>query len=136
MADTLKITRDGNLARMSIDRAERGNMLTLDMLDELSSAVAELGRDGGLNAISIRTAGPDFCLGRDPESAPEHTPKTGVEMRGALAAPIIGFYQAVRGAEIPVVASVQGRAAGFGCAAAAVCDITIAADDARFSLPK
>ena len=136
MTDTLKITRDGNVARMSIDRAERGNMLTLGMLDELSSAVAELGRDSALNAISIRTAGPDFCLGRDPESAPEHTPQTGIEMRGALAAPIIGFYQAVRGAEIPVVASVQGRAAGFGCAAAAVCDITIAADDARFSLPE
>ncbi len=136
MTDTLSITRDDKIARISIYRAERGNMLTLDMLDELSSTVADLGRDNALHAISIRTAGPDFCLGRDPESAPEHTPKTGVEMRGALAAPIIGFYEAVRGAEIPVVASVQGRAAGFGCAAAAVCDITIAADDSTFSLPE
>ena len=57
-------------------------------------------------------------------------------MREALTAPILGFYDAVRGADIPVVATEQGRAAGFGCAAAAVCDITVAADDARFSLPE
>ena len=80
--------------------------------------------------------GDDFCLGRDPDGAPEQAPKTAVDMREALTAPILGFYDAVRGAEVPVVATVQGRAAGFGCAAAAVCDVTVAADDARFSLPE
>ena len=126
----------GNIARVLVDRTDRGNMLTLGMLDQLSAIVADLGRDPKINCVSLATAGPDFCLGRDPESAPEHVPHTAVEMRSALAAPIIGFYEAVRGAEVPVVATVQGRAAGFGCAAAAVCDIAIAADNALFSLPE
>lgn len=136
MDEALKFRTEGAVARVFVDRAERGNMLTLGMLDRLSGWIQEAGRDPAVKAISIATAGPDFCLGRDPESAPEHTPRTAVQMRAALAAPIIGFYEAVRGAEIPVVAAVQGRAAGFGCAAAAVSDIAIAAADSRFSLPE
>ncbi len=136
MSDVLKMEITGRIGRLTISRPERGNMLTLDMLNQLSSRVSDLGRNQDVNAIVLRTAGPDFCLGRDPESAPEHTPRTAVEMRTALAAPILGFYQAVRQAEIPVVAAIQGRAAGFGCAAAAVCDVAVAADDAEFSLPE
>ena len=136
MEDVLKLEQDGEIARITIDRADRGNMLTLDMLDHVSALIIDAGCDPAIKAISIASVGDDFCLGRDPESAPEDTPKNGIEMREALTAPILGFYDAVRGADIPVVATVQGRAAGFGCAAAAVCDITVAADDARFSLPE
>ena len=57
-------------------------------------------------------------------------------MRDALTSPILGVYAAVRGAEVPVVAAVQGLANGFGCAMAAVCDVTIVADNSRFALPE
>ncbi len=134
--DVLRLDLDASIARITIDRSNRGNMLTLDMLDHVSALIIDAGCDPEIKAISISSTGDNFCLGRDPQSAPEHTPKNGVEMREALTAPILGFYEAVRGAEVPVVATVQGRAAGFGCAAAAVCDVTIAADDARFSLPE
>ena len=136
MEDAIRVEIGSAVARVVLDRPGRGNMLTLAMLAALASRIAELGRDPAIKAIALRGEGPDFCLGRDPAGAPERAPKTAVEMRRALAAPIVGFYEAVRGAEIPVVASVQGRAAGFGCAAAAVCDVAIAADDARFSLPE
>lgn len=136
MTDVLTCRKEGAVAHLFVDRAERGNMLTLGMLDELSALIREAGRDPAIKAISIRTAGADFCLGRDPQSSPESTPKNGVEMRSALTMPILGFYDAVRGAEVPVVATVQGRAAGFGCAASAVCDVTVAAAGARFSLPE
>lgn len=136
MEDVLKLEQDGEIARITIDRPDRGNMLTLEMLDYVSALIIDAGCDPDIKAISISSTGDDFCLGRDPQSAPENTPKNGVEMREALTAPILGFYDAVRGADVPVVATVQGRAAGFGCAAAAVCDVTIAADDARFSLPE
>lgn len=136
MEDVLKLEQDGEIARITVDRADRGNMLTLEMLDYVSALIIDAGCDPDIKAISISSTGDDFCLGRDPQSAPEFTPKNGVEMREALTAPILGFYEAVRGADVPVVATVQGRAAGFGCAAAAVCDVTVAADDARFSLPE
>ena len=136
MDDVLQLDHEGAIARITINRADKGNMLTLDMLDNISALIIDAGLDPDIKAISISSTGDDFCLGRDPSAAPENTPKNAVEMREALTAPILGFYDAVRGADIPVVATVQGRAAGFGCAAAAVCDVTIAAADARFSLPE
>ncbi|MEC7488622.1 MAG: enoyl-CoA hydratase/isomerase family protein [Pseudomonadota bacterium] len=136
MDDVLKLEQDGEIAKITMDRPDMGNMLTLEMLDYMSALIIDAGCDPDIKVISIESTGENFCLGRDPQSAPEDTPKTGVEMREALTAPILGFYEAVRGADVPVVAAVQGRAAGFGCAAAAVCDVTVAADDARFSLPE
>ena len=136
MVDVLQLDHDGEIARITINRADKGNMLTLEMLDNISALIIDAGLDPEIKAISLSSTGDDFCLGRDPSAAPENTPKSAVEMREALTAPILGFYDAVRGADVPVVATVQGRAAGFGCAAAAVCDVTIAAADALFSLPE
>lgn len=127
---------DGPVARIRLARAEAGNMLTLPMVGALTEAVAAAGRDPALKAVAISAEGADFCLGRDPAGAPEAAPRSAVEMREKLTRPILGFYAAVRGAEIPVVAAVRGRARGFGCAAAAVCDLTVADPDARFSLPE
>ena len=104
MTDVLTCRKEGAVAHLFVDRAERGNMLTLGMLDELSALIREAGQDPAIKAISIRTAGPDFCLGRDPQSSPESTPKNAVEMRSALTLPILGFYDAVRGAAVPVAA--------------------------------
>lgn len=134
--NVLKLDQDGEIARITIDRPEKGNMLTLEMLDYVSALIIDAGCDPDIKAISLTSTGDDFCLGRDPQSAPENSPKNAVEMRDALTAPILGFYDAVRGADIPIVASVQGRANGFGCAASAVCDVTVAADNAKFSLPE
>jgi enoyl-CoA hydratase len=49
---------------------------------------------------------------------------------------VFDAYGAIRNSPIPVVCVVQGRALGFGCAVAAVADITIAADDATFQVPE
>ncbi len=128
------LDRDGEIARVRIDRPETGNMMSGAMIAELTGLLNAAGCDPALKAIVLTGAGEDFCLGRDPGAAGAR--RTALEMRESLTGPILGLYAAVRGAEIPVVASVQGRAAGFGCATAAVCDLTVAADDARFSLPE
>ena len=133
---TIVQTRDGAIARIRLNRADAGNMLTIAMVGELSAMIADAGRDPEIKAIAISAAGEDFCRGRDPAGAPEQAPKTALQMRDQLTSPILGYYAAVRGAEVPVVASVQGQARGFGCAASAVCDITIAAHDSRYSLPE
>ncbi|MGH7090226.1 MAG: enoyl-CoA hydratase/isomerase family protein, partial [Stellaceae bacterium] len=49
---------------------------------------------------------------------------------------IFKTYGAIRNSPIPVVGVVQGRALGFGCAVAAVCDITLASDTATFQVPE
>lgn len=136
MTDGFNLTRDGAVVRLQIDREDRGNMLTLAMLDDISAAIAEAGRDPSVSAILVTGKGSDFCRGRDPQGAPESKPTTAVEMRTALIEPILGVYAAVRDAEVPVVAAVQGTVQGLGCGIAAVCDVTIAAKSATFALPE
>ncbi|MDE0176520.1 MAG: enoyl-CoA hydratase/isomerase family protein [Defluviicoccus sp.] len=128
------LATDGEIARVSIDRPEDGNLMSAAMIAELTRLLNGAGRDPALKAIVLTGAGDDFCLGREPGAG--GSGRTALEMREGLTSPILGLYAAVRGAEIPVVASVQGQAAGFGCATAAVCDITVAADDATFNLPE
>ena len=136
MSEPIEVRRDGAFLRLTINRPERGNMLTMVHVNEVSAQIEAAGCDPEIKAIVIRGAGENFCLGRDPEGAPEKAPQTAVDMRNALTGPILRMYAAVRGAEVPVIAAVQGSAAGFGCAVAAVCDITVAADDATFALPE
>ncbi len=136
MENAFVVERDGPIERVTLDRPDRGNMLTLAMVTELTARIEQAGSDPHLKAIVLSSSGEDFCLGRDPEGAPERAPRTALEMRNDLTGPILGFYAAVRAAEIPVIAAVRGRANGFGCAVAAVCDVTIAAADALFALPE
>jgi len=132
----MRLEHDGAVATIVIDRPDKGNMLTLRMVADLAETVTKLGKDETVKAIVLRTTGDEFCRGRDPAGAPEHGPTTPLEMRAALTDPILAAYAAIRNAEVPVVAIVQGLANGFGCAIAGVCDVTIAAEEARFALPE
>ena len=57
------------------------------------------------------------------------------EMRQRFDA-VFDFYDSFRRSPIPIICGVQGKAIGFGCAMAAICDITISAQDAIFQLPE
>lgn len=136
MTDGLEFRHDGAVARLTINRPDAGNMLTLDMINALAYMVADAGARPETKAIVLRGAGADFCTGRDPAGAPEKRPTTALEMRSTLIEPILGAYRAIQNAPVPVIAVVQGLANGLGCGLAAVSDVTIAADDARFRLPE
>lgn len=136
MADQLQFTRDGAIARLTVNRPDEGNVISLAMVREMTAMIADAGADPDIKLIVLTGEGPDFSRGRDPKGAPEKAPVTAGDIKGALMDTILGFYAAVRDAEIPVVAAVRGTANGMACAAASVCDVTIAADDARFSLPE
>lgn len=136
MSEGFSITRDGAIIRLTLNRPEKGNMLTLAMADQISARIRDVGTDKTVNAIVLRGAGDDFCKGRDPAGAPEGNPKTALEMREALIEPILGVYAAIRGSEVPVISGAQGLVNGMGCGITAMCDVTIAADNARFALPE
>ncbi|MBT5049767.1 MAG: enoyl-CoA hydratase/isomerase family protein [Rhodospirillaceae bacterium] len=136
MSDGYSMTRDGKIIRLTLERPDDGNMLTLAMARDIAARIRDVGSDKLANAIVLRGAGDDFCKGRDPKGAPEGQPTTAVEMREALIEPLLGVYAAIRESELPVIAGVQGTVQGLGCGIAAICDITIAADNARFLLPE
>lgn len=117
---------------ITIDRVERGNMLTLPMIAALAQAVRDA--PGDANYVHLSGAGADFCRGRDPQGAPAAT--TALDIRAALIEPILSLYDALSACPVPVVCSVRGAARGLGAALATACDVTIAAEGARFDLPE
>jgi enoyl-CoA hydratase len=136
MSDGFSITRDGAIIRLTLNRPEKGNMLTLAAANQIAARIRDVGSDKSVNAIVLRGEGDDFCKGRDPDGAPEGKPTTALEMREALIEPILGLYAAIRESEVPVISGAQGLVNGMGCGVTAMCDVTIAADNARFALPE
>jgi enoyl-CoA hydratase len=136
MSDGYSVIQDGAIARLTFERPDMSNLLTLAMLKEIAKDIREAGTDLSINAMVVRGAGDDFCKGRDPAGAPEGKPTTALEMRDALIEPILGVYSAIRDADIPVISGAQGLVNGLGCGITAISDVTIAADNARFAMPE
>ena len=136
MSDGYSVTQDGAMGRLTFERPEKGNLLTLSMLTHIANDIRDAASTGVTNALVVRGRGNDFCLGRDPDGAPEGKSKTALEMRKALIEPILGVYSAIRDAEVPVVTGVQGLANGLGCGITAISDVSIAADNAQFAMPE
>jgi enoyl-CoA hydratase/carnithine racemase len=132
MSELIKSSRDGVVATITIDRPSEGNVLTLDMLRALAGAFRSAGASGA-KLIALRTAGADFCRGRAGGGAAS---PTALVMRDEILQPILDVYDAIAAAPQPVVCAVQGAAYGFGCAMATACDVSIAADNAKFRLPE
>jgi enoyl-CoA hydratase len=103
------------------------------MLRALTAAICAAAATDA-KVIVLRSTGPDFCRGRDGKGGPQNP--TAVVMRDQVLQPILDVYDALNGAPQPVVCAVQGAAYGFGCAMATACDVTIAADVAKFRLPE
>jgi enoyl-CoA hydratase len=133
LSEIISTKRKGDVAAITIDRADAGNMLTIELLRELASMLRACAASDA-KVISLRTTGGDFCRGRDPKGSPKSP--TALDMRQHLISPILEVYEAISGAPQPIVSAVQGAALGFGCALATACDITIAASTAHFRLPE
>jgi len=136
MSDGYSVAQNGAIVRLTFERPDMGNLLTLAMLKDIAKDIREAGADTSINAMVVRGAGDDFCKGRDPAGAPEGKPTTALEMREALIEPILGVYAAIRDADIPVISGAQGLVNGLGCGITAISDVSIAADNARFAMPE
>lgn len=124
--------RNGPILEITINRPEDGNKMTDEMAVELTAALA--GASGACELVVLRGAGADFCLGRAGGGRPPESAEALARRRGYDV--IFDCYAAFRRAAVPVVGVVTGKAAGFGCAIAALCDITVAAEGATFQVPE
>lgn len=113
-----------------------GNALTLPAVRELAAAIHATGDRAETRVLRLRGRGDDFSVGRAAEAPGPDGSKTAQEVRTRLVDPIMSIYASIRALPFPVVAEVGGRADGLGCAIVAMCDVAIAANSARFSLPE
>lgn len=133
MSDDFIIARRGEILDITINHPERGNGMSDPMIVELADLVESEGDKARL--IVLRGAGADFCTGRSTMGAPRPQGLDALQTRAA-SDHVFRCYGIFRKCGAPILAVVQGQAAGFGFALAAAADITIAADTARFSIPE
>ena len=125
--------------RIELNRPECGNLVTTDMVAELAAALRGIGPD--VKLVVIAGSGQDFCKGRDYQTAPEsaaagRAAPSALAIRERMTGPMVGLYGVLRELPVATLSVAQGAAYGFGCALAGACDMTLAADGARFRLPE
>jgi enoyl-CoA hydratase/carnithine racemase len=128
---TILVAQEGVTARITLNRPEKRNALSLELMEELIGSLETLGANPDVRAIVIEGAGVAFSAGHDLS-----------EMVGRD----LPFYQrlfdvctelmeTIHRVPQPVIAKVHGVATAAGCQLVAACDLAVAADDARFATP-
>jgi len=116
-----------------LNRPDEANLITNEMGLEIAQTLREVGPT--VKLIRLRGNGENFCRGRQSPKIDRDT-MTALDMRHPVAEVPLALYSAVKEARAPTLAIVQGEALGVGLALAAVCDITLAADNAIFQVPE
>ena len=118
---------------LTLDRPERYNAMTATMFSELESTARELDGEDGLRVVVLTGAGKAFCAGYDLADA-EALPGLGALAMLELQESAARALAAVRRIRVPLIAAVNGPAAGGGLALALAADIRIAGPRAVFNL--
>jgi len=131
MSDGLRVEVDGPVATLTLDRPEALNALTIPLKRALLAALEGIAADRSVRVVILTGAGRAFCAGQDlAEREDPAAPPLDVELHERYN-PII---RALRSMDQPVIAAINGVAAGAGASLAFACDIRIAALEARFVL--
>ena len=133
---TLGIVDEGPVRTFTLDRPRALNALTTGLLDALLAAFEAAAADGSVRAVVLTGRGRGFCAGQDladPAIAPDFAPGATQPDIGAL---VEQRYRPlalrVVSMPVPVVAAVNGVAAGAGANLALCCDVVVAARSASF----
>jgi enoyl-CoA hydratase/carnithine racemase len=127
---TLLVER-GSTATITLNRPEKRNALSLELMEELIGVLQEVSADPEVRTIVVTGAGPVFSAGHD---------------LGEMVGRDLAFYQrlfdvctvlmeTIHRVPQPVIARVHGVATAAGCQLVAACDLAVAAEDARFATP-
>ena len=123
----VETTRDGAVLTITLNRPDVLNAFNADMHRALAAALKEA-RAPEVRAVLVTGAGRGFCVGQDLTEFREAPGDVGSRLRGNYHPNIV----AIRALEKPVLAAVNGPAAGAGLSFACACDLRIAADSATF----
>jgi len=137
MSDTLKLESADGIATLTLNRPESLNALNAEMREALLDRVCALEVDEAVRVVVIKGAGKHFMAGgdvkgfyADRDNDPHQKRRRFLEGINHMHPIIFGLRRMAK----PVIASVQGYAAGFGVSLAVAADLTIAAADAKFTL--
>ena len=129
MSEHVRVENEGGVLAVTLARPERRNAITIAMYSALADAVESAAKDESIRVITFRGEGQDFAAGNDLADFLNAAPRGGEEI------PVWRFLRALATCETPIVAAVHGNCVGIGTTMLLHCDLVIADDSARFSLP-
>jgi enoyl-CoA hydratase/carnithine racemase len=127
----LEESSDGVL-RLTLNRPEARNALSVALMTELVEALGRAAADRETRVVVIAGAGPAFCAGHDLRELRQDPGRETYQRIFALCSELM---LAIVRLPKPVIAEVQGIATAAGCQLVATCDLAIAAEEARFATP-
>jgi enoyl-CoA hydratase/carnithine racemase len=127
----LLVTRDGAAARVVLNRPEKRNALSLELMEELTAALHEVSARRETRAIVIEGAGPAFSAGHDLSEMVGRDR----EFLALLFDRCSTMMRTLHEVPQPVIAKVHGIATAAGCQLVAACDLAVAAEGTRFATP-
>ncbi len=131
MTDGLRVAVDGSVATLTLDRPAALNALTIPLKTALLGALRDLADDRAVRAVILTGEGRAFCAGQDlAERDDPDAPPLDVELRERYN-PIVATMRAM---DQPIIAAINGVAAGAGASLAFAADLRVASTAARFVL--
>lgn len=123
---------EGLVHTLTVSNPKRLNVLTVELMDQLATAVDEHGRNKESRVLLLRGAGSAAWIGGiDGDTLASLDEDSAV----ALAARLRDVCLAIRAVPVPVIAVIRGYCLGPGLEIAASCDLRLAANDASFGMP-
>jgi len=131
MAELVLVERKGRVGVVTLNRPKQMNALNAQLMQELAAALYELDGDAGIGAIVLTGSDKAFAAGADIGVMKDYS-----YMDAYMSDYITRDWEHIRRIRKPVIAAVAGYALGGGCEVAMMCDIVIAADNAKFGQPE
>lgn len=129
MAEHVRIERDNGVLAITLARPERRNAITVAMYTALADAIESAAGDASLRLITLRGEGEDFTGGNDLGDFMAALPRDSTDI------PVWRLLRALARNRILLVAAVHGNAVGIGTTMLFHCDLVLAEEGCRFSMP-
>ncbi|MEN9640049.1 MAG: hypothetical protein RLZZ262_1918 [Bacteroidota bacterium] len=129
MSETLEIQQQGNVLRIALNRPTVFNSFNREMALALQNALAEAGKNAEVRCIVLTGNGKAFCAGQD---LAEVVAPDGPPLKTILGEHYNPIIRQIRATPKPIIAAVNGVAAGAGANIALACDIVVATQSASF----
>ena len=131
MPDTILYEVDGRIATVTLNRPERLNAISPQMIHELIEALEEAERDERVHVAVVQGAGRAFSVGYDIATGGESDRMTSVAQDRDRLEDIVRHWLRITELRLPVIAKVHGYCIAGASQLASICDVTIAAEDTK-----